>query len=85
VLDGAIHLHKPSTPSIVKFHDPSPHSAEHIAIMLTTSVITIALSTIGFAQAAVPAGYNKVYLQTMVDTKFVVQAKATTTGSTVVV
>ncbi|KAF2448501.1 carbohydrate-binding module family 13 protein [Karstenula rhodostoma CBS 690.94] len=53
--------------------------------MLTASVITFALSTLGFAQAVVPAGYNKVYLQTLVDTKFVVQAKATTSGSTVVV
>ena len=53
--------------------------------MLTTSVITLALSTMGLAQVVVPAGYTKVYLQSMVDTKFVVQAKATTTGSTIVV
>ncbi|KAJ4346626.1 uncharacterized protein N0V89_010557 [Didymosphaeria variabile] len=53
--------------------------------MLTTSVITLAFAATGLAQVSVPAGYNKVYLQTMVDTKFVVQAKAMTTGSTIVV
>lgn len=53
--------------------------------MLTTTVLTLTLSTMGMTQTLVPTGYNEVYLQSMVDLKFVVQAKATTTGSTVVV
>lgn len=53
--------------------------------MLATSVVALALSATGLAQVVVPAGYNKVYLQTMVDTTFVIQAKAVTTGSTIVV
>ena len=53
--------------------------------MLATSLIALVVSATGLAQAAVPAGYNKVYLTSMVDTSFVVQAKALTSGSTVVV
>lgn len=53
--------------------------------MLAASVIALALSAAGVAQAVVPAGYNKVYLTSMVDVSFVVQAKSVTTGSTVVV
>ncbi|KAF1968725.1 hypothetical protein BU23DRAFT_602010 [Bimuria novae-zelandiae CBS 107.79] len=53
--------------------------------MLTTSFVAFVLSAAGIAQAAVPAGYNKVYLTSLVDTTFVVQAKGTTNGSTVVV
>ena len=53
--------------------------------MYATSVIALALSATGLAQVVVPAGYNKVYLQSLVDTTFVVQAKGLTSGSTVVV
>lgn len=62
---------------------PQPEKATYI--MLVTSILALALSTTGLAQVVVPAHYNKVYLTSMVDTKFVVQAKGTTTGSTVVV
>lgn len=53
--------------------------------MFAASVLTLSLCVTGFAQTVVPAGYKKVYLTSMVDTKYVVQAKGTTTGSTIVV
>jgi hypothetical protein len=54
--------------------------------MLTTfAVVTLTLCIGSLAQITVPDNYSKVYLTSMVDTSFVVQAKGTTTGSTVVV
>lgn len=72
-------------PSIATLIPTTSNPHTNIADMLSTSVIALALSTMGLTQVVVPAGYNKVYLQSMVDTKYVVQAKATTTGSTIVV
>lgn len=53
--------------------------------MLTPSLLTLSLAATSLAAVVVPTGYNKVYLQSLVDTSFVVQAKGVTTGSTVVV
>ncbi|KAK3201066.1 hypothetical protein GRF29_213g966212 [Pseudopithomyces chartarum] len=53
--------------------------------MLAPSIVALFLSATTLAAVVVPENYNKVYLQSLVDTSFVVQAKGVTTGSTVVV
>lgn len=53
--------------------------------MLAPSIVALSLSATTLAAVVVPENYNKVYLQSLVDTSFVVQAKGVTTGSTVVV
>ncbi|EAQ87708.1 predicted protein [Chaetomium globosum CBS 148.51] len=51
--------------------------------MLGTSVVLLALAAVGLAQ--VPEGYRAVYITSNVDPKFVIVAKARTTGSTTIV
>jgi hypothetical protein len=51
--------------------------------MLVTSVLALAFAATGFAQA--PEGYKTVYITSMVNTKFVVAAKAAAAGSTLIV
>lgn len=53
--------------------------------MLTTSFVALALAATGLAQFTPPEGYRKVYITSMVDSKFVVVPKSAATGSTVVV
>lgn len=53
--------------------------------MLTTPLVALSLAATAFAQGTIPADYRKVYITSMVDTKFVVVPKAATTGSTTVV
>ncbi|KAF1954114.1 hypothetical protein CC80DRAFT_567911 [Byssothecium circinans] len=43
--------------------------------MLATSIVALALAATGFAQAVPPEGYRKVYISSMVDTKYVVVPK----------
>jgi hypothetical protein len=51
--------------------------------MLSTSVLLLALTATGLAQA--PEGYRKVYITSNVNTKFVIVPKARTAGSTTIV
>ena len=51
--------------------------------MLTASFFALALAATGLAQA--PEGYRKVYITSLVNTKFVVVPKAAKSGSTIVV
>jgi hypothetical protein len=51
--------------------------------MLATTFLVFALAATGLAQA--PAGYRKVYMTSMVDSKFVIVPKSATNGSTIVV
>ncbi|KAK4149018.1 ricin B lectin domain-containing protein [Chaetomidium leptoderma] len=53
--------------------------------MLGTPVILLALAATGLAQAPAPEGYRKVYITSNVNTKFVIVAKARTSGSTTIV
>ncbi|KAF2190660.1 carbohydrate-binding module family 13 protein [Zopfia rhizophila CBS 207.26] len=51
--------------------------------MLAASFLMFALAATGFAQ--VPAGYRKVYITSLVDSKFVIVPKSPKNGSTIVV
>jgi hypothetical protein len=53
--------------------------------MFTTSLLISALAAAGLAQVTIPAGYRKVYITSMVDSKYVIVPKAATNGSTIVV
>ncbi|KAK0630492.1 hypothetical protein B0T17DRAFT_488911 [Bombardia bombarda] len=54
--------------------------------MLTTSFLALALAATGLAQVTVPEGYRKVYITSMVNTKFVVVPKTPVkSGTTLVV
>ncbi|KAK3387965.1 hypothetical protein B0H63DRAFT_448751 [Podospora didyma] len=52
--------------------------------MLTASFFALALAATGLGQTA-PEGYRKVYITSLVNTKFVVVPKAAKSGSTIVV
>ena len=53
--------------------------------MLPTSILVVALATLGLAQVTPPAGYRKVYMTSNVNAKFVVQGKTSAKGATLVV
>ncbi|KAF2646606.1 hypothetical protein P280DRAFT_416063 [Massarina eburnea CBS 473.64] len=55
--------------------------------MLATSLVALALAATGFAQTTIPDGYRKVYITSMVDTKYVVVPKGSpaANGQTTVV
>jgi hypothetical protein len=53
--------------------------------MLVTTFLTLALAATGLAQVPVPEGYRKVYITSMVNTKFVLMGKTPTAGATLVV
>ena len=56
------------------------------AKMLSTSLLLVALATLGLAAPpAPPAGYKTVYITSLQDTKFVITPKASKNGSTTVV
>jgi hypothetical protein len=52
--------------------------------MFSTPILALGLAVTALAQGAIPAGYRKVYITSMVDPKFTVVPKAATNGSTTV-
>lgn len=71
-----------SEPNIAKaFRNPKKQTSN----MLMTPLIALGLAVTAVAQGTIPADYRKVYITSMVDTKFVVVPKAATSGSTTVV